>query len=339
MRQFLLLSLVAVVTATTLAQAHEFLPGRYAANDGALLLNAGGNYVEPYFATKALLVASDAGLDIHSAALAWIEWLLPRQRKDGRLDRYCRKGDAWTECSPADADDSMLALWMELLFRTAPNDGLPPAWQESADKARSFLASLKDRRSGLYHVSHNNHVALFMDNVEIYSAFKAIGDAQEHFGDHAGAAITKGEAENLAKAISAAFWDRKTRRFRVSTQKNSPKFYPDVVAQTYPWLAGLPLPEGDSQEAWAHWKQLFAAAWLSNRYDPHAWGLIALAAMKVGDRPIAECWREHAQLRRNSKDWNILEEASFQVVDETIATNSVVVAADCVSLTAGQSGQ
>ena len=41
------------------------------APDGAVTLNPGGNYVEPYFATKALIVAQDGGLDVREAASAW----------------------------------------------------------------------------------------------------------------------------------------------------------------------------------------------------------------------------------------------------------------------------
>ena len=59
-----------------------FIPATFQAPDGALTLNPGGNYVEPYFATKALIVAQDGGLDVREAAEAWIGWALPRQRPE-----------------------------------------------------------------------------------------------------------------------------------------------------------------------------------------------------------------------------------------------------------------
>src|ERR1700690_339553 len=81
-----------------------FYPATLQSPDGAITLNSGGNYVEPYFATKALIVAQDGGLDVHKAAEAWIGWALPRQRPDGLFRRFCRadirdnstnKSDAW----------------------------------------------------------------------------------------------------------------------------------------------------------------------------------------------------------------------------------------------------
>jgi hypothetical protein len=74
-RCLLLLIVVVIVGGSVAAQVRKFEAGRYATADGALLLNDAGNYVEPYFATKALLVAQSSGLDTKEAALAWIQWL------------------------------------------------------------------------------------------------------------------------------------------------------------------------------------------------------------------------------------------------------------------------
>src|SRR5438270_8632503 len=111
----LLLALCAASSGGCIAQSaagqfvpQSFVPRNYRSADGALLLQTNGNYVEPYFATKALITAQDAGLDIRQAGLNWIRWALPRQNKDGRFDRYCQRAGAdWKPCGAADADDSM----------------------------------------------------------------------------------------------------------------------------------------------------------------------------------------------------------------------------------------
>ena len=121
---------------------------------------------------------------------------------------------------------------------------------------------------------------------------------------------------SLARAIERVFWDGD--RFRPSIQKSRPQFYPDVVAQTYPWLAGMPTPQGDVQQAWKQWKQWYAQAWLSQRYDPHPWGLVAVTALKLGDEATAQCWLAAAEGKRWGRNWNILEEASFQVVQSKL---------------------
>lgn len=330
-RFLLLLIVVMVVGGSVAAQARKFETGRYAAAGGALLLNDSRNYIEPYFATKALLVAEAAGLDAKPAALSWIAWLLPRQRTDGRFDRYCLKKNAWSACSPADADDSMLAMWMELLYRNAPDSGLPAEWRQSAARARSHLQSLRNSRLGVYHVSRRNHAALFMDNVEVYSALAQVARNERRFGDTAAADADERAASDLAKSIDNVFWNRSQQRFVPANEKSRPAFYPDVVAQTYPWLAGMPTPEGDPRQAWERWRRVFAPMWLNNRYDPHAWGLVAVAAVELGDLRTAGCWLDRAAGHRDDAEWNILEEAAFQSVDAAVAKSSHG-AADCGAL-------
>ena len=320
MTRILVVLIVVLITGGSLAaQARKFDAGRYAKPDGALVLNDSGKDVEPYFATKALLVAQSAGLDTKDTALNWIKWLLPRQHPDGRFDRYCWKKNAWASCAAADADDSMMALWMELLYRTAPDSGLPQEWQHSADLSRSYLKSLRNGRLGVYHVSHRNHSALFMDNVEVYSALAQVAKNEHRFGDEASAGTDDAAATELANSIANVFWNKRQQRFLPSNEKSNPAFYPDVVAQTYPWLAGMPTPAGDPQRAWVHWRKVFAPMWLDNRYDPHAWGLVAVAAVELGDANTAGCWLDRAEVHRGDADWNILEEAAFQSVDAAVS--------------------
>lgn len=313
------LAIVFLLLATAAGQVHTFDPGAYQASDGAVTMSPNGNEVEPYFATKALLVAQDAGLDTRDAAMKWIAWMLPRQRPDGRIDRWCRKGSAdWKRCSDADADDAMLALWVELLYRNGTDKGLPLEWQQSVDKALAYEKTLKNRW-GVYYISHRNHTALFMDNVEVYSAFKDIGKQISRW-DLNGAADMQAKSQELAEAITRVFWDQSAGRFRPSTQKSRPGFYPDVVGQTYPWLESMPTPQ-DPQQAWNAWKQLYARGWLLETYDPHPWGLLALTALKLSDSATADCWLQQATSHRGSSNWNILEEATFQAVQANVGTN------------------
>ena len=322
-RIFLPLLLIFSSSFTAQLRGQEFVPDHYQTSDGALLLQLNDDYVEPYFATKALIVAEDGGLDTRRSGLLWIKWLLKRQRSDGRFERYCRKpGADWHACGSADADDSMLALWLQLLYRFAPDSGIPPAWQPSERKAQAQLAKLRNGRLGIYHVSERNHVALFMDNVEVYAALKDMAHAQARFRDQQQAEKTSSQAEKLASAIEHVFWDKRNRRFRSSMQKNQPAFYPDVVAQVFPWLAGWPASRKDTHAEWADWKSRFATGWLENEYDPHPWGLVALAAMKVGDESAAKCWLSHSEPLRYSQRWNILEESVFQGLKYTLQTET-----------------
>jgi len=311
----LLLSLSSLALSAT-TSAREFNPNGYQLPDGAISLRHHGDYIEPYFATKALLLAQEAGLDVRQPVEQWIQWLLPRQDKHGGFGRYCRKpGTDWKLCAPADADDSMLALWLQLLYANAPDSGIPKKWQKSVRKARESLDHLRNSRLGVYHISRSNHVALFMDNIEVYSALKAIARAQERFGKADEADKTYAEAEKLNFGIKRVFWNKHAEWFRPSIQKSRSHFYPDVVAQVYPWLADLPV-ESDVQtrEAWDRWRSRFAGEWLDKKQDPHPWGLVAMAALKFGDDASAACWLSRSEPLRYSTNWNVLEESAFQAV-------------------------
>src|SRR5258707_1902245 len=91
MKFLLLLALLCQSSSPAPVGTPPFAPDQYQSDDGALLIEANGDYVEPYFATKALIVAQDAGLDVRQAAADWIRWALAHQKKDGRFERYCRK--------------------------------------------------------------------------------------------------------------------------------------------------------------------------------------------------------------------------------------------------------
>ena len=74
----------------------------------------------------------------------------------------------------------------------------------------------------------------------------------------------------------------------------------------------MPTPGENARAAWADWKSKFAAAWIQRRYDVHPWGLVALAAARMGDENTAVCWLSTSESLRYSPRWNVLEEAVFQ---------------------------
>jgi hypothetical protein len=320
MRPLFLVLFCTVLAVCASGSAPDFDPNGYQLPDGALSLHYRGDYIEPYFATKALLLAEDAGLDVREPVEKWIAWLLPRQEKDGSFGRYCRKpGQDWRRCAEADADDSMLALWLQLLYTNAPDSGLPPAWRASVERAENSLDALRNSRLGVYHVSRQNHVALLMDNVEVYAALAAIARAQQRFGQAERSRATQEKAETLDSAIQRVFWNKHEEWFRPSIQKNRPEFYPDVVAQVYPWLADMPVDSKIGNEsAWQSWKSRFATEWLDKKLDPHPWGLVAMAALKFDDIDSASCWLSRAEPLRFSSDWNVLEEAAFQAIQTKV---------------------
>ena len=140
----------------------------FAQPGGALTVFARGDYVEPYFALKALLTAQRLDVDVAAAASAFGHWLLPFQQANGPFPRICRSGAAdWLACGPADADDSLDALWCLLASEVLPDDEVLAA---SCVRALENLATLWNPAQQTFRAMSGGSAAYFADNVEVIGA-------------------------------------------------------------------------------------------------------------------------------------------------------------------------
>lgn len=288
------------------------LSGYYQRPDGAITVRLNGAGIDPYFAAKALLAASDAQLDARQAARAWIAWLLPRQRADGGFDRFCLKDGEYAACADADADDAMMATWMELLARFAPPGGMPANWARSLARASTHLDALLDKRTGVYQISPTLHVALLMDNVEVHSALQALAAYHIRHADYAHAQPWSQRADRLSAAILQVFWRGAQAGFRASTQQiGDTGFYPEKVAQIFPILSGIRVPDQSNAAIYAQWMHRYGKTWLHLAGTDFPWGLIALVAYKMNDWNTVACWHARSGPYRHGPHWNVLEEALY----------------------------
>src|ERR1051325_2272610 len=122
---WLSLALLFLSIGTSRASAQTLDLNLYQTPDGAITVNEHGDFVDPYFANRALTLADESGMDVRVIADRWIPWLVAHHLPDGRFQRYCKsRSSDWSPCKPSDADDSGLAVWLELLHRLAPESGL-----------------------------------------------------------------------------------------------------------------------------------------------------------------------------------------------------------------------
>ena len=321
---FLLIFQTALIASATAISAELDLPG-YQRHDGAMTVHINGDTIDPYFATKALLAAQEAGLDIRRSGVKWIEWALQHQRTDGSFDRFCRKDEGYIVCAHADADDAMMAVWIELLIKLTPPAGMPSSWETSLRMASRYLSGLYDKGTGIYFISNTLRVGLLMDNVEVYSAQNTLRKFYSASGDAVRAHIIANEAAQLRKNIVRVFWQPRLKNLRVSTQKNTKSgFYPDQVAQLYPLIANMPIPL-DKNTTYTRWMASNRQAWLWRTDIDYPWGLVALAASKMGDRDTVDCWLAHAHPLRHGQHWNILEETLYQAFTARTSLNNDVL--------------
>ncbi len=288
----------------------------YQTPDGAITVNEHGDFVDPYFANRALTLADESDMDVKGITERWIPWLIAHQLSDGRFQRYCKAGGSdWTPCKPSDADDAGLAVWLELLYRLAPASGLPAAWQASASRANRYLEDLRDKNTGLYFVSHDLQVCLLMDNVEIYHLFRMMAAANRRFGPTKLSRDYEKRADNLRRAIVHHLWSTSRHRFMASTQEPGPtSFYPTDVAQVYPWLFKMQTPAGDAKVAFRRWLNSHGNVWLDRSKDQFPWGMVALAANQFGETQSVDRWLENSKSLRHSAYWTVLDETLVQLL-------------------------
>jgi len=288
----------------------------YTDGDGAITVFSGGSYVEPYFAMRALNTAADLGFDIDSLARRYVTWQLARLDGGTSFKRYCRGDDGlWSACGVADADDAALALWIELLYRTAGRRKMPASWRHSLDLSRRALASLWDAHVGVYVVSSTVKTGLFMDNIEVLSALETAARTRRAVADGDRPALLRG-ATRLRAAITRVFWNRRTATYRISTQPSEPnaRFYPEVVGQVFPAAFAFGNPMHSSKALVAQWLRRHEQEWVAAADSGAAWGLVAAAAARTGHRAAVDCWLERTGRIRSTSRWNVVDEVIFVIL-------------------------
>ncbi|AIY43343.1 hypothetical protein LT85_4185 [Collimonas arenae] len=282
----------------------------FASPSGALTVFQNGDYVEPYFAIKALLTAHRLGIDVAPVASAFARWLLPFQQANGPFPRICRSGMAdWLACGAADADDSLDALWCLLSAEVLPGD---TALAASCARSLENLATLWQPAQQTFHALSGGSAAYFADNVEVIAALSRL---------RSNAATRARFAVQLAALPGNASLQQGLQRTygydpggalepeRASVPPTPYGFYPNAVAPVYLWLYGL--RSGASGERyWQAWMKRYGAQWLAGESDRYPWGLIAFAAYLSGDQASARNWLDNADAWRAAGRWNIVEEGA-----------------------------
>lgn len=284
----------------------------YQDETGAITTLFMGDVVDPYFATKTLVLAHRYGFDIRKQATLWVNWVLTHQEQDFLFKQFCKKPEGWIPCYPTDADDILYAMWVELLLTLSPHKGMPLVWRQSIKQTSKNLEGLYDHTRGIYLIRKELDVGLFMDNFEIYASLLHIAKHQKRLGLKSDYWFTKKRAEKLHRNIDSQFLDRSGEHYNVSTQTITARdFYPHKVAQLYPVLYDEKKhPEG--QKIFSAWYAAHGATWLALKDEYYPWGLVAMAAAKTGDFGAVVCWLNRMTPLRHSRQWNVLEELMWQ---------------------------
>ena len=292
-------SLAGAITAAPLVRAEAVAQppalAAFATGDGAYYTTIGGKVVDPYFVNKGFIVALQANAPLRGEFAQWIQWLLPRQRKDGGFDRYCLDSKKqWHSCMKADADDSMASTTMQMLALAAEKNWIPaeqaPAARKASSNARKLLNSLLNPSTQLYKVFANTELYYLMDNAEVYEGLRAVGASTA--------------ANKLAAAMRSQFYTGTSWKPAIPEYTET-RFYPHTLAHAYLWGNSI-LPANESAAAMAQWLAIHSATWLNRTGDQYAWGLVAWE-LRVFAPAQAACWRASLRPFSESIGWTLLD--------------------------------
>lgn len=278
----------------------------YTDASGAITIQHQGDTIDPYFTLQALLLAQEQGLDTRAVALPWAQWMLARQKPDATFDRFCRTGPVWLACKTADADDSLLALWLKFVDTLPAETRRAPAMVKSHAAASAALARLVNPANGIYLVSPVYQHGLFMDNLEVWSYPPSRAAAQNK------------ARPSLGDSIQRVFWDQDLKRYHVSTQPEQKstvhQFYPDAVAEIFPHTVNFPHIPGGAKAHYQGWIARHRGEWLRQVEGDFAWGLIASVALRQGDLASVRCWQQKTLPARHTSHWTVTDEVVHQIL-------------------------
>ncbi|WP_211463228.1 hypothetical protein [Collimonas silvisoli] len=276
--------------------------------DGAITVFPKGDYVEPYFALKALLAAHRLGVDVTVAASAFAHWLLPFQQENGPFPRICRSGAAdWVACGPADADDSLDALWCLTATDVLPGDRVLAA---SCARSLQHLATLWNPAQQTFRALSGGSAAYFADNVEVIGALTQLRRDRSAAARFSVQLAALPSAAGMLKGLRFAYGydpDGALEPERASLPPAPIGFYPNAVAPVYLWLYNL-RTGASGKRYWQVWMAHYGQKWLAGESDHFPWGLIAWAAYQAGDAATARTWLGNSNAWRAAGRWNIVEE-------------------------------
>ncbi|SFB24977.1 hypothetical protein SAMN04515620_13044 [Collimonas sp. OK607] len=301
---------LATATAADLAQPTQsaILFADFILPNGAITVFPKGDYVEPYFALKALLAAHRLGVDVTDATSSFAHWLLPFQQANGPFPRICRSGaNDWVACGPADADDSLDALWCLLAAEVLSRDKVLAA---SCARSLDHLSTLWHPAQQTFHALSGRSAAYFADNVEVIGALNYLRRDRSAAARFAVQLAALPSSASMLQGLQRNYGydpDGALEPQRASVPPTPYGFYPNAVAPVYLWLYGLRAGTG-GERYWHVWMERYSQKWLAGESDHFPWGLIAWAAYQTGDLATARTWLENSDAWRAGGRWNVVEE-------------------------------
>ncbi len=250
---------------------------------GAIAMTPAQLLINPYFANLAAqaLLTRPGHLP---AVESWLNWYLEHLNADGTIDDYVVREGQEHATGTYDSADSYAATYLSLVaaYRQAGGD---LQWIRNhravLERVAAVLTGLTGD-DGLTRAKRLYPLKLLMDNAEVWAGWQDWADVLVSLDDPAAAAAVRQQAARLQAGLQefagneGYAWALGPLGLR--REPNLERFYPDAVAQFFPFAFGVtPDPAGYQRFALAH------PRWTELGSDHFPWLFTTYAARRAGD--------------------------------------------------------
>ena len=292
--------------------------------NGAIAQSPDQQLVIPYFANLAaqVLIPHNPGL-----VKSYMQWYLTNLNLP---DRWGLEGTIYDftvvngELIPSydyDSADSYAATFLSLVYQYATETG---NWdflfhhRESLDMIAQVIIVLQDD-DGLVWAKPNHRVKYLMDNAENYRGLTDWAQALSKMGEGEEAARMLARSQAVREGMQR-LWDESSGNYawgysRWGLRRVRPtRWYPDGVAQLYPFLNGMTGPDDEQPLLAYHNLNVQFPNWGAGQVpDAFPWAMVAYSALRLGDEEMAQEFlaqvAENFARRDRPYPWYILESA------------------------------
>lgn len=276
-------------------------------DSGAIAQTPDQRQVIPYFANLAAL-AMLSFRDGRAAVRQYLEWYvahineLDRFGLAGTIYDYVRQGETWVATADYDSADSYAATFLSLVAAyTSASGDLSFARQRQGELqiVADVLLKLQDK-DGLMWAKPRYYVKFLMDNAENYRGLRDGADLMRQLGHEELAASYQAAADRVAAGIERRLWIPQKQAYawalygRWWARQPRERWYPDTVAQLFPIVFGVVLPEGERAQVLYGYLNEKYPNWVAGEFDDRfPWAILALVAATMQDKERAVAYLDN----------------------------------------------
>lgn len=276
-------------------------------DSGAFIMANGSDTINPYFANIGLYYFLEQKPEHADKIKEYLEWYMSKINKDGTIYDYKIVNNKEISKNDYDSSDSYAATFLSLLkmyyLQTKDKQFLIDNISDIKMIAGAIDSTLQS--NGLTYAKPDYKIMYLMDNVEVYRGYRDYAYILYVLNDSS-YNLYKKRYRNTAIAINRNMYKNNEYIPAIGNIMDWSKFYPDAVANLYPYIYGLSDDKSLYTQFITHHSN-----WINGKADDFPWVVGYIAVLKSGEKNAYMDNIEKKYIPRRNWPWNILEEGWY----------------------------